>query len=106
MSSPNVRIALIAASIVALGVGLGGARAEPVATAPDVAGYEADGEADTAASDPRVAALDDAFARAVATALGDVVAGDVRSARKAELDREIIGHARLWVAKFTVIKDQ
>jgi len=98
-----VRIGVIAAIVVAL---VSGARAEPVATGPDIAGYEAEGEADAGSSDPRVAALDDAFGRAVATALGDVVAGEVRTARRVELDREIIGHARLWVVKFTVLRDQ
>ena len=29
-----------------------------------------------------------------------------RTAHKGELDREIIGHARLWVARFTVTKDE
>ena len=38
-------------------------------------------------------------------AIADVVAPDVRSAKKADLDRELIGRARLWVAKFTVLKD-
>jgi hypothetical protein len=109
----GARIAAVISVAVAAGVvgaivvgpiGPGVARAEPVG--PDIAGYEAEGEADSAASDPRVAALDDAFARAVSTALGDVVPGEVRNARRAELDREIIGHARLWVAKFSVLKDQ
>jgi len=30
----------------------------------------------------------------------------VRSARKGELDREIVGRARIWVAKFTVTRDE
>jgi hypothetical protein len=51
-------------------------------------------------------ALDEAFARAVTSALGDLVAGDVRTARKGELDKEIVGRARLWVAKFSVTKDE
>ena len=33
-------------------------------------------------------------------ALADIVTADVRSARKGELDREIVGRARLWVARF------
>jgi hypothetical protein len=98
------RIATTIAVVIAVTAASRVARAEPAG--PDIAGYEAEGEADVAGSDPRVAALDDAFARAVATALGDVVASDIRSARKAELDREIIGHARLWVAKFSVVRDQ
>jgi hypothetical protein len=75
------------------------------ARAEDVASYDAEGDADSAGGDPRVAALDDAFGRAVSTALGDIVANDVRSQKRADLDREIVGHARLWVVKFTVTHD-
>ena len=76
------------------------------ARAEDVASYDAEGDADVSGgADARVAALDEAFARAVSQALADVVAPEVRTARKADLDREIVGHARLWVAKFTVTKD-
>jgi hypothetical protein len=76
-----------------------------VAFAEDVAAYEAEGDAELSGSDPRVAALDEAFARGVALALADVVSADVRTARKAELDRELIARARLWVAKFQVTRD-
>lgn len=89
-------------AIVVLGILVGlsrGARAEDVAT------YETEGDAETSGADPRVAALDEAFAKAADLALVDVVAADVRSAKKADLDREILAHARLWVAKFTVVKD-
>lgn len=75
------------------------------ARAEDVVPYEAEGDADTAGGDPRVAALDEAFAAAAGMALAELVAADVRSARKADLDKEIVGRARLWVAKFTVNKD-
>lgn len=77
-----------------------------VAHAEDIVAYEAEGDAPAAAADARVMALDDAFAEAVKNALGDLVAGDVRTARKGELDREIVGRARLWVAKFGVTKDE
>jgi hypothetical protein len=77
----------------------------PVARAEDVAAYDTEGDADVRGSDPRVAALDEAFARAVTLAVNDVVSPDVRAAKKADLDRELIGRARLWVAKFTVTKD-
>jgi hypothetical protein len=77
-----------------------------LALAEDVVAYEAEGDAPTAGADPRVAALDDAFAHAVTAALADVVAPDVRAARKGDLDREIVGHARLWVTKFSVTKDE
>ncbi|MEP6865978.1 MAG: hypothetical protein ABJE66_35490 [Deltaproteobacteria bacterium] len=75
------------------------------AYAEDLVAYEAEGDAPVGGSDARTAALDDAFSRAVASALGDLVAPDIRTAHKGELDKEIVGHARLWVAKFTVTKD-
>lgn len=75
------------------------------AHAEDIVAYEAEGDAPVAGADARTAALDDAFARAVGGALTDLVAGDVRTAHKGELDKEIVAHARLWVARFTVTKD-
>ena len=75
------------------------------AHAEDIVAYEAEGDAASAGADARTAALDDAFARAVGSAVADLVAGDVRTTHKGELDREIVGHARLWVARFTVTKD-
>lgn len=77
-----------------------------VAHAEDVVAYQAEGDAPAASADARVMALDAAFARAVTSALSDLVAGDVRTARKGELDREIVARARLWVAKFSVTKDE
>jgi hypothetical protein len=76
------------------------------ALAEDMVSYEAEGDAPATAADPRVTALDDAFARAVASAVADLVPADARTANKGALDREIVGHARLWVAKFTVTKDE
>jgi hypothetical protein len=76
------------------------------AHADDVIAYEAEGDAAAAGADPRTAALDDAFAHAIASALADLVSGDARTAHKGELDREIIGHARLWVKSFTVTRDE
>lgn len=76
------------------------------ARADDVVAYEAEGQAAAAGTDPRVAALDDAFARAVTAALADLVDGNNRVAHKQELDREIVGHARLWVKAFTVTHDE
>ena len=72
------------------------------AHAEEIVAYEAEGEAPVAAADPRIAALDDAFARAIAAALADLVAPEVRSAKQGDLDRELVGHARLWIVKFTV----
>ena len=66
------------------------------ARAEDFATYDADGDADAGGADPRVAALDEAFGKAVALALIDIVTAEVRGAKKAELDREIIARARLW----------
>lgn len=76
------------------------------ARAEDLATYDAEGDADAGGADPRVAALDEAFGKAVGLALIDIVTADVRSAKKADLDREIVAHARLWVSKFTVVKDR
>ena len=80
--------------------------AATAARAEDLATYEAVGDAAATGADGRTEALDDAFARAAAQALDDLVPADVRAAHKADLDREILGHARLWVAKFTVTKDE
>jgi hypothetical protein len=77
-----------------------------VAHAEDVVAYQAEGDAPAAAADARVMALDEAFARAVSSALVDLVEGSVRTQRKGELDREIVTRARLWVAKFGVTKDE
>jgi hypothetical protein len=76
-----------------------------VAHAEDIVAYQAEGDAPAAAADARVMALDEAFATAVTSALADLVDGSVRTQRKGELDRELIGRARLWVAKFAVTKD-
>jgi len=76
------------------------------AQAEDVVAYQAEGDAPAAASDARTMALDEAFARAVTSALSDLVAGDIRTSRKGELDREIVSRARLWVVKFGVTKDE
>ena len=94
-----MRISIVSSVLLAL-VGLSSS-----AHAEDVASYDAVGDADASGADPRVAALDEAFAQAIGMALADVLAADVRSAHKAELDRELVGHARLWVAKFTVTHD-
>lgn len=75
------------------------------AYAEDIVAYQAEGDAPTSATDPRVMALDEAFARAVTTALGELVDGALRTQRKGELDKEVIGRARLWVAKYSVTKD-
>ncbi len=77
-----------------------------LAWADDVVAYEAEGDAAASGSDAKIAALDDAFAHAVISALADLVAGDARTAHKGELDKEIIGHARLWVKGYNVTKDE
>lgn len=81
------------------------ALASTSAHAEDLVTYEAEGDAPAAGADPRGAAVDDAFARAVQSALTDVATADVRTANKGVIDREIIGHARLWIARFSVTKD-
>jgi len=95
-----VKILAIAAVLAgALAIAGRGAHAE------DVVAYQADGDADAAAADARVAALDEAFGKAVSQALSDLLDGDVRRQSKQVLDRELLGHARLWVAKFTVTRE-
>lgn len=75
------------------------------ARAGDVIAYEADGDASAAAPDARVAALDEAFGKAVAQAVGDLVSPEVRRQSKPVIDRELIGHARLWVVNFSVTRE-
>jgi len=79
--------------------------ATSVAAAEDVAGYQADGDADAGAADPRVAALDEAFGRAIAQAVSDLLDAGTRKTHKQVLDREIVGRARRWVVGFKVDKD-
>ncbi|HWU90443.1 MAG TPA: hypothetical protein VN253_24430 [Kofleriaceae bacterium] len=76
------------------------------ARAEDLAVYEVEGEADAGVSDPRVVALDDAFARAISQALSDVIDAETRKANKAALTENILGRARLWIARFSVTKDE
>lgn len=91
---------LLAIVIVAVIVGTSaGAHAE------DVVAYQADGDADAGAADARVEALDEAFGKAVAQALAELLDADTRKQHKPVLDRELLGHARLWVTKFTVTKE-
>jgi hypothetical protein len=94
-------VRILAIVVVAAGLvgGSTGARAE------DIVAYQADGEADAGAADARVEALDEAFVKAVSQALGELLAPDVRKQNKPALDREILGHARLWITKFTVTKE-
>jgi hypothetical protein len=75
------------------------------ARAEDLAAYQADGDADARAPGARVEALDEAFSKAVAQALGELVDPDVRRQNKPVIDRELLGHARLWVARFTVTRE-
>ena len=89
-------IVIVAAVLVGTSAG---ARAE------DVVAYQADGDADAGAADARIEALDEAFGKAVAQALSDLIDPDVRKQNKPVLDRELLGHARLWVTKFTVTKE-
>ncbi len=95
-----VDVKILASVVVAVLVGtFASARAE------DVVAYQVDGDADAGATDARVAALDEAFSKAVSQALNDLLDPDVRRQNKPVLDRELIDHARLWVATFKVIKE-
>lgn len=76
------------------------------ASAEDFVAYQTEGDAPASAADARTMALDEAFANAVTTALSELVAPEVRTSRKGELDKEIVGRARLWVVKFSVTKDE
>jgi hypothetical protein len=75
------------------------------ARAEDIVAYQADGDAAAGAVNARVEALDEAFAKAVSQALGDLLDPDVRRQHKPVLDRELVGHARLWITRFTVTKE-
>lgn len=75
------------------------------ARAEDVVAYPADGDADANAPDARVGSLDDAFARAVSQAVNELVEPEVRRQRKPVIDRELIGHARLWVTSYKVTRE-
>jgi hypothetical protein len=75
------------------------------ARAGDVVAYQADGDADANAPDARVGSLDDAFARAVSQAVNELVEPEVRRQRKPVIDRELIGHARLWVINYKLIRE-
>lgn len=75
------------------------------ARAEDVAAYQVEADADAGGSNPRVAALDEAFSRAVTSALADVLDGATRKAHKQVLDKEILARARLWVIGFKVDKE-
>ncbi|HEX4421099.1 MAG TPA: hypothetical protein VH165_24445 [Kofleriaceae bacterium] len=75
------------------------------ARAEDIAAYQADGEADAATANAKVAALDEAFGKAVAQAVGELVDAEVRRQNKPAIDRELIGHARLWVINYKIVKE-
>src|SRR5262249_30525819 len=76
--------------------------AAPAARAEDLAVYEVEGEADASAADPRGAAPDDAISQVLA----ELVDAEGRKANKAALSEHILGRARLWIARFTVTKDE
>ncbi len=64
------------------------------------------GSAASDAADPRVAALDEAFAAATREALAELIERGERTRRRAELDREVVARARLWVASYRVARDR
>ncbi len=63
-------------------------------------------EADAGASDARVVALDGAFANAVNKSVEDLADRKQLAAKRADYEKEIVGRARLWVASFSVTRDQ
>jgi hypothetical protein len=75
------------------------------ARAEDVVAYQADGDADANAPDARIGSVDDAFAKAVSQAVNELVEPEVRRQRKPVIDRELIGHARLWVISYKVTRE-
>lgn len=75
------------------------------ARAEDVVAYQADGDADANAPDARIGSLDDAFAKAVSQAVNELVEPEVRRQRKPVIDRELIGHARLWVTNYKTTRE-
>ncbi len=98
LDSRRMRAAIVVSLVLGLALA-GSARAEDLAT------YEVEGEADAGGTDPRVSALDEAFAKAAAAGLADVLGAEARKANKGVLDKEIVGRARLYVSRFAVIKD-
>jgi hypothetical protein len=95
------------ARLVLLALALPLALAPRAAVAEDLATFEVEGEAEAGGSgDPRVAALDEAFSRAIGQALGDLIDAETRKANRAALNEQILGRARLWVTRFTVTKDE
>ena len=63
------------------------------------------GASQPGAADARVSALDDAFATALRAAVDDALDAKIRSANKATIDRELVEHARRFVASFKVTAD-
>ncbi|MCE9572771.1 MAG: hypothetical protein K8W52_06400, partial [Deltaproteobacteria bacterium] len=76
-----------------------------VARAEDVASYDGDGAAAATLSDARTRALDVAFATAVDRAVTEVIAPADRTAHRGDIDRAIVGRARLYVASFKVVTE-
>lgn len=76
------------------------------AAAEDVVAYRVQGVAPTATGDTRTVALDDAFARAVRSALAALVPAAARTDHQEALDRELVAHSRLWITAFTVTQDK
>ena len=63
-------------------------------------------DADAGASDARVVALDAAFANAVNKSVEDLADRKQLAAKRTDYEKEIVGRARLWVASFSVTRDQ
>jgi hypothetical protein len=78
------------------------AMAAPAAAESDAGVHQVLGQGPLTASDPRVAALDDAFVAAVRLALAEVAAPDALAGKDADVAREVIGRARRFVARYVV----
>ncbi len=72
----------------------------------DIAELTVEADAAAGASDARVLALDAAFADAVTKAVDELASRSQIAAKRADYDKEIIGRARLWIASFTVTREQ
>ncbi len=75
------------------------------ARAEDLGSYAGEGAAAATLSDARTRALDVAFATAVDRAVTELVAPADRTAHRGEIERAIVGRARLYVASFKVVTE-
>jgi len=99
MMGVSTRVAVCMAAMVAM------ADLATPAAADEIVSYNVEGKAQASVGDTRTACLDDAFSRALQIALADLMPAAVRVEHQTELDRDFIGHSRLWVTAFAVTDD-